>query len=452
MELKYKKIYFIGIEGAGTSALAQIYKKLGCEVSGSDRGDHFYGEVLKKTKIEVHKNFSKKNLPKIVDLVIYSTAFKDDNPEIKEAKKRGLKLLPYPLALADMFNKKFGIAVCGTHGKTTVTAMSGLLLQKAKLDPTVLVGSLVKNFKGNALIGKSKYFVLEADEYQDKLKYYQPKIVILNNIDFDHPDFFPTIKEYKNVFRKFVKKLNKNCVVIANFDDENVKIAVNGIKARVIGFGKNCGEIIYKTLNDNNEKNRFNVFFNKKRLGIFELKVLGEYNILNFLPIIALFQIFKINLKVVKKVLADFTGAERRLQKKGRFKNFIIYDDFAHHPTEIKAAIKAVKQNFQDRKIWVIFHPHSFSRTKALLDDFSHSFIMADKVIILDIYGSARENTGNIHSQDLVEKINKNSNKALYIPTIPKAINFLKKNLSGKGVLITMGAGDVWRVAEELTK
>lgn len=453
MELKSKKIYFIGIEGAGTSALAQVYKKLGCDVSGSDNGDHFYGKVLKKAKIKVYKNFDKKNLPKTVDLVVYGTSFKDDNPEIKEAKKRNLKILPYPAALADLFNKKFGIAVCGTHGKTTITAMSGLLLQKAKLDPTVLVGSLIKNFKGNALFGKSKYFILEADEYQNKLQYYQPKIVILNNIDFDHPDFFPTIKEYKSAFRKFVQKLGKDCVVIANFDDKNVKSAVQGIKAKVVGFGKNNGSIIYKMLSSNNRESRFNVFANKKRLGIFKLKILGEHNILNSLSIIALARLLKIDLKIVKKILADFDGAERRMQKKGRFKNFIIYDDYAHHPVEIQATLKAVKQNFPGEKIWAVFHPHSFSRTEALIDDFAKSFNLADRVVVLDIYGSARENSGAVHSLDLVEKINKNfPSKAIYVSIIPKTINFLRKNLSGKGILITMGAGDVWRVAKKLTE
>ncbi|MCK4745248.1 UDP-N-acetylmuramate--L-alanine ligase [Candidatus Parcubacteria bacterium] len=453
MELKSKKIYFIGIEGAGTSALAQMYKKLGCEVSGSDINDHFYGEVLKKAKIKVYKNFNKKNLPKAIDLVVYGTSFKDDNIEIKEAKKRGLKILSYPMALADLFNQKFGIAVCGTHGKTTVTAMSGLLLQKAKFSPTVLVGSLIKNFRGNALIGKSEYFVLEADEYQNKLQYYKPKIIILNNIDFDHPDFFPTIKEYKSAFRKFVEKLGKDCIVIANFGDENVKAAVNGIKAKVIGFGKDSGYIIYKVISSNSGKNRFSVFIDKKRLGVFELKVLGEHNILNSLPVIALSQIFKIDLKIVKKTLTDFAGAQRRMEKNGRFKNFVVYDDYAHHPAEIKVTLKAVKQNFKDRKIWVVFHPHSFSRTKALLGDFAKSFNGADRVVVLDIYGSARENSGAVHSLDLVEKINKNfPNQALHIPTIQKAVNFLKTNLSGKGVLITMGAGDVWRVAEKLTK
>ncbi|MEA2065347.1 MAG: UDP-N-acetylmuramate--L-alanine ligase [Patescibacteria group bacterium] len=451
MDLKYKKIYFIGIEGAGTSALAQIYKKFRCEVSGSDNGDHFYGKVLKKAKIKVYKKFNKKNLPQKIDLVVYGTSFKDDNPEIKEAKKRNLKLLPYPMALAEIFNKKFGIAVCGTHGKTTITAMSGLLLEKARFSPTVLVGSLIKNFNGNALFGKSEYFILEADEYQNKLRYYKPKIVILNNINFDHPDFFPTIKEYKSAFKKFVKKLGKDCVVIANFDDKNVKLVIKGIKAKVISFGKNSGKITYEMLSGNNEKNRFNVFVNKKKLGIFELKILGEHNVLNSLPFIALSQIFKIDLKIVKKTLIDFAGAERRMQKKGRFKNFVIYDDYAHHPAEIKATISAIKQNFQNRKIWAVFHPHSFSRTEALLDDFAKSFNLADRIIILDIYGSARENSGTIHSLDLVKKINKNfPNKALYIPTIQKAANFLKKNLSGSGILITMGAGDVWRVAEKL--
>ena len=426
---KIKKVYFIGIEGAGTSALAQIYKKSGCEILGSDNGDHFYGNVLKKNKIKVFQNYSKRNIPNNVDLVVYSTCIKKDNPEIVEAKKRKLKIWPYPKALAYLFNQKFGIAVCGTHGKTTITAMAGFLFKKARLDPTVLVGSLIKQFKSNTLLGKSKYFIIEADEYQNKLKCYNPKIVILNNIDYDHPDFFKNLKEYKQAFKNFVSKLEKDCLVIANFDDANVRSAVKNIKARVISF-------------------------NKKDIGKFSLKIFGEYNEMNSLPVIALGKFLKIKTNIIRSALKEFNGAKRRMEKKGKFKNILIYDDYAHHPAAIKASLKALRKKQKNANLCCIFHPHSFSRTKTFLKDFAKSFKDADKIIVLDIYGSAREKSGKVHSKDLVKKINRFSNqdKALYIPTIKKCVDFFQKknNRNNIDIIITMGAGDVWQVGEKL--
>ncbi|NCF75172.1 MAG: hypothetical protein GWO87_01650 [Xanthomonadaceae bacterium] len=426
---KIKKVYFIEIEGAGTSALAQIYKKLGCEVFGSDNGDHFYRNILQKRKIKTFSCFNKKNIPQNTDLVIYSTCIKKDNPEIVEAKKRKLKIWSYPKALSYLFNQKFGIAVCGTHGKTTITAMAGFLFKKAKLKPTVLVGAYIKQFSGNALIGQSKYFIIEADEYQNKLKYYNPKIVILNNIDYDHPDFFKNLKEYKLAFRNFVSKLGKDCLVIANFDDVNVRSVVKNIKAKVISF-------------------------NKKDIGEFDLKIFGEHNKMNSLPVIALGKFLKIKTEIIRSALREFSGAKRRMEKKGKFKNILIYDDYAHHPVEIKASLKALRKKYKNEKICCVFHPHSFSRTKAFLKDFAKSFEDVNKIIVLDIYGSAREKSGKIHSKDLVREINKfsNQNKVLYIPTIKKCVQFFqnKNNQKNIDIIITMGAGDVWQVGEKL--
>jgi UDP-N-acetylmuramate--alanine ligase len=444
---KIKKIYFIGIEGAGTSPLAQIFHNLGFEVLGSDDGDGFYRDVLEKNHIKVFPNFNKENLPADIDLIIHSTAFKEDNPEILEAKNRDITILPYPEALALVFNKKLGIAVTGTHGKTTITAMASSLMQDAGLEPMAIVGSKVTNWKGNALIGKGEHFVLEADEYQNKLRHYKPKIVILNNIDYDHPDFYPSFKEYKQAFKDFVEKLDENSLVIANFDDEDVRDVIKGIKAKIIRFGKNNADYSTQLADDNSPDNKFYVFEKEVNLGEFKIGIIGDHNILNSLAVIALGRHLNIPIEILKKSLEQFSGTQRRAEKKGLYKGSLIYDDYAHHPIEVRASLKAFKKAYPNKNIYCIFHPHSFTRTKALLNDFAESLKIADKIIVLDIYGSARENKGNVHSKDLVKLL---GDKGHYISTLEECAEYLKSILKEGDLAITMGAGDVWKVGEKL--
>ncbi len=442
-----KKIYFIGIEGAGTSPLAQIFHNLGFEVLGSDNGDGFYRDVLEKNNIKVFPDFKKENLPDDVDLVVHSTAFKEDNPEMQEAKAKDLPILPYPEALSLVFNRKNGIAVTGTHGKTTITAMVSSMMQEAKLDPMAIVGSKVTNWKGNALIGSGDYFILEADEYQNKLQYYKPKIVILNNIDYDHPDFYPSFKEYKQAFMDFVKKLDTKSVVIANFDDKDVREVIKDIKAKVISFGKNNADYSTQFADDNSPDNKFYVFEQERNLGEFKVGVIGDHNILNSLAVIALGRYLNIPVNTIKKSLEQFSGTERRAQKKGIYNGAIIYDDYAHHPIEVEVSLKAFKKSFPKKNIYCIFHPHSYTRTEALLDEFAESLKIADKVIVIDIYGSARENKGNVHSKDLVKLLDE---KGKYISTLEECAEYLKPLLKEGDLAITMGAGDVWKVGEKL--
>jgi UDP-N-acetylmuramate--alanine ligase len=444
---KIKKIYFIGIEGAGTSPLAQIFHNLGFEVLGSDDGDGFYRDVLEKNDIKLFPDFKKENLPADVDLVVHSTAFKNDNPEMQEAKNRNITILPYPEALALVFNRKNGIAVTGTHGKTTITAMVSSMMQDAKLDPMAIVGSKVTSWKGNALIGKGDHFILEADEYQNKLQHYEPKIVILNNIDYDHPDFYPSFKEYKQAFNDFVEKLDKNSIVIANFDDEDVCEVIKGIKAKIISFGKNNADYSTQFADDNSPDNKFYVFEKEENLGEFKIGVIGDHNILNSLAVIALGRYLNIPVETIKKSLEQFSGTKRRAEKKGIYNGALIYDDYAHHPIEVQASLKAFKKSFPQKNIYCIFHPHSYTRTEALLDDFAKSLKIADKIIVLDIYGSARENRGNVHSRDLVKLL---GDKALYISTLEECAKYLKPILKDGDLAITMGAGDVWKVGDKI--
>lgn len=453
---KVKKIYFVGIEGAGTSALAQIYRSAGFEVLGSDNGDHFYWDLLKGKDIKVFQKFDKTNIPAGLDFAVYSSAFKDDNPEIIELKKRGVTLYTYSQALGNLFNQKIGIAVCGSHGKTTTTAMLASALSAAGVDPEALVGSKVIEWNSNVLFGKGEYFVVEADEYQNKLQYYQPWAVILTSIDWDHPDFFPDTESYKKVFREFVKKIPKTGFLIAWGDSANIMDVLQSVDAKIAkyGFGNDNDYIITNcksSLVGDNTKQSFEVFYKEKSLGIFQTSLTGKHNVLNATAVIAFCHKMHFEIEKIRTSIAQFKGTSRRFEYIGQRNGAILIDDYAHHPDEIKATLAGARLKYPKKNISVVFHPHTFTRTKALLQEFAQSFDDADKVVVIDIYGSAREEQGGVSSDDLVKLINKYSfGKAEYIPTINEAIDFFSNKLGEEDVLIAMGAGDVWKVVKKL--
>lgn len=433
-----KSAYFIGVKGVGMTALTQIFKeKYKINVIGSDTNEEFFTDkVLRAHRIKFYNGFKIKNLPHRVDLVVISSAYNEQNNiEVKEARNRGLKIIKYSEGLSILFKNNFGIAVCGSHGKTTTTAMLGYVLKKAGLDPTVIVGSNVPQFKGNALVGKSQYLVVEADEYQAKILEYQPKIIIITNIDYDHPDFFKDEKAYREVFWKFIKKLPKDGILVANTGDKNVNNLIKKVKQQRLPV-----KVLEYSLSQRNNIAGLN------------LKIPGLHNISNALAVFILAKHFNISEKKIIKYLNEFKGTTRRFEYKGKYRGAIIIDDYAHHPSEIQATLKAAREKYSKKRIWCVFHPHTFSRTEAFFDDFAKSFNNADKTIILDIYNSARETKGNVHSKDLVKAINENHSDALYLPTKEDTMEYLKSNLERNDVLITMGAGDVWKIGGKLLK
>lgn len=458
--MKKQKIYIISIEGAGTSALAVIYKKLGYDVAGSDNGDHFYGDILKKNDIKVFDKYDAKNISKNVDKVIYSTCVNEDNPEFKEALDREIPMMSYPQALAEIFNEKMGIAVCGTHGKTTTTAMLATVFKELGLKPSALVGSKVKNWEGNSLAGAGDYFIIEADEYQNKLKNYNPWSVILTSIDYDHPDFYKTFDDYKQAFIDFVKRIPKHGFLVYCNDDSDVIAVAQNAHCQKISYGFSEGSM-FKIDNfdfqinnfqiNNSVGQSFEVFYKDESLGKFKIALPGKHNVLNATAVIAMCHKFNLNNLRLADALKTFRGTVRRFEYIGEEKGAILIDDYAHHPEEIKTTLKTARNIFPQKNIITIFHPHSFSRTEALLSEFSQSFDNTNEVIVLDIYGSARETSGNVSSQDLVNLINRyNPKKAQYIATIPEVINFLKDKIGPNEIVISMGAGDVWQVTHGL--
>jgi UDP-N-acetylmuramate--alanine ligase len=472
---KIKKIYMIGVKGVGMTMLGQFLAAQGLEVSGSDGPEKYMTDaVLAKSGIKIIEHFSADNIPKNVDLIIYSTAYNEKtNIEVAAALNGKIKTLTYAEALGEIFNQRYGIAVVGSHGKTTTTAWLGYVMKMAELEPRVMVGAQVPQFDGCSLIGGSDYLVIEADEYQNKLGYYQPKAVLLNNIDYDHPDFFPTPEDYKNVFMEFIKKIPAKGFLVANFDDPIIrKTALVNCRGKVITYAINeAADYVAYDIKNSNGKQYFKVklgvedtddVVNDKaateELGDFSIMLGGRHNVYNALAVIATCVEFGIELFTIRKYLELFAGTARRMQVLGEFRGATIIDDYAHHPTEIKATIEAVRQKYGDKKLIVVFHPHTFSRTKALFDDFAKSFDKVDKLIIIDIYGSARELHGGAHSKDLVEKIKTNNiaadikQEVQYISALKECEKYLRDHAERNDVVVLMGAGDIFRVGENLVK
>lgn len=479
-----KKVYIIGIKGSGVIAVVEILHSLGVAVSGSDTAEKFFtDQTLKRLDIPIFSKFSERNVPTDADLIIYSTAYSEsNNVELKFARKNKLPLVSYPEMLAALFNRRIGLAVCGTHGKTTTSAWLANTLKECGLDPQAAIGSKVANWDGSALAGRGEYFVAETDEYQNKLSLYDPKGVIFTSCDWDHPDYFETFANYKKVFKDFVERLPKSGFLVVFGDSVDTLEVADRCSADVLtyGFNEDCD---YQISNcelepagaeergpepDLNSAERFNlqsaapinrpmqsfeVTFRNKKLGKFQIQLPGKHNVLNATAVIAVCHKLQLEMELIRQTLYKFRGTARRFEYVGKRNGAILIDDYGHHPEEIRATLKAARELYPEKNIWAVFHPHTFTRTLALLPEFSQSFGDADKVIVLDIYGSARESQGGVHSEDLVKLINKYEySKAEYIPTVEEAVEDLKKKIGPEDVVIAIGAGNVWEVVHNLKR
>jgi len=440
------KIHFIGIGGIGVSALARYYLAQGHKVSGSDLVSSEITEALEEKggKIIIGEH-RVKNLPKDTNLVIYSPAILPENPELKRAKKLKIKCQSYPEALGELTKKYFTIAVCGSHGKSTVAAMIGLILIKAGLNPTVILGTKLKEFgdsnfrmEGNPYpkykIQNTKYLVIEADEHFASFLNYWPKIIILTTLEADHLDYYKNFKNYLKAFQKFISHLPKNGFLIANRDDRNVYNMFSTIVKNVLWY----------SLKDKESEKLKKI-----------LEIPGEFNVSNGLAALAVAQILRVPDKISFKALSEYRGSWRRfdITKILYPKPYTLISDYAHHPTQVRVTLKAAREKFPKRKIWCIFQPHQHQRTYYLFEDFVKTLREApvNKLIITDIYTVAgrekKEIMRKVSSEKLVKAINREN--VIYIQK-NKIIDYLKKNLKGGEVVIIMGAGDIYELTEEL--
>ena len=451
---KIEKVYVIGIKGSGVVAVVEILKSMGLEVVGSDTHEKFFtDEVLQKLGVQYVEGFSVDNIPSDADLILYSSSYNEsNNVELAEVKKRGLITISYPEMVGELFNKKYGIAVCGTHGKTTTSSMLADILKKSGTDPSAIIGSRVTAWGSNALVGKGEYFVLEADEFQNKLKMYDPKVVILTSVDWDHPDTYPTFVEYKQAFADFVAKIPKIGFLMVWGDSVATNEVACSCQGTIIKYGfQEDNDVVIKKQETRNKKQIFRIIFSDRDLGEFETQLVGDHNLLNAASVIATCQQLNLDMEKVRQALSEFAGTSRRFEMIGERNGAILIDDYGHHPEEIKTTLKAAKELYSDKNLIAVFHPHSYSRTEALLQDFAQSFDFADKVIVLDIYGSARENSGQVSSKDLVDLINKyNRGKAEHIPTIDEVVESLQDKIGPQDIVLAIGAGNVFEVVQKL--
>lgn len=464
-----KRIHFVGIKGVGVSALAQVLKKLGFKVSGSDgKSSFFTDKILKKAKIKV-KQFSAKNISKNIDLVITSAAyfdrspgFKSKNSEITKAFKLGIPIKTYPEIIGDLFDMfNQSIAVAGTHGKSTSSSILALILERAGLDPWAVIGTEILEWKNNARVSKTKSPVLvaEADEYREAFLHYNPRYLLINNIEYDHPDFFPTKESYFEAFEKMVKNINFNGLLLVNGDDKKLyNLAKNSGIIANYSFGfKKYNDFIVKDERIIDSRQYFSVKFNnrgkKLNFGEFNVSFPGIPYILDSAAALIFAFLLGVNPEKSRKVISEFKGTRRRLE---RIKNGF-FDDYAHHPTAIKLTLEGLKRMCPKKEIWVVFQPHTFSRTKVLLDEFAKSFGSANKVILMDIFGSAREKKGKVSGKSLFNKTKKYRKNVFYGGTVKNSAEIIKKfrTLSKnreKPIIITMGAGDVYKVIDPVRK
>ena len=425
--IKIKKAHFVGIGGVGVSAIARMMLAEGKIVGGSDVSDSAIIDELRKLGANIFLGHSADNIADDVDLVVYTPAVTVDNPELKKATELGIPMLSYPEMLGLISKDKYTIAVSGAHGKTTTTAMIAKILIDAKKDPTVIVGSLLKDHKSNFVAGKSGYFVVEACEYKKSFLNLNPKIIVITNIDNDHLDYYGNLENIKKAFGEFAAKLPKEGYLVCDPNDENLKDIIKEAKFKIIDYTK---------VNNN-----------------FSLKIPGEHNIKNAQAAIVAAEILGVDSKKAENSLESFEGTWRRFEFKGETKNGVfVYDDYGHHPTEIKATLKGAREFFGGKKIWCVFQPHLYSRTKLLFDDFGKSFGDADEIILADIYAAREPKDEGINSKMLAEEITKNGGRARYMESFEKITDFLAENAKKGDVVITMGAGDIFKIGENLLK
>lgn len=434
------KIHFIGIGGIGVSSLAQYYLQKGYEISGSDLASSEITDFLKNKGVEIFIGNNPENIKEGIDLVIYSPAVKADNPELLKAKSYKLKAITYPEALGELTRQYTTIAVSGSHGKSTTTALIALVLIKAGIDPTVIVGTKLKEFgNSNFRFGKSKYLVIEACEYDDSFNNYFPKITVVTNVDKEHLDYFKTFANVVKTFKEFIFKLPKEGFLVANKDDKNlVKISKGKFTT-----------VYYATKQKEASK--------LKKI----LKIPGLHNVSNALAVLAVARILKIKDVTTFKALSEYKGSWRRFEII-KTKPYTLISDYGHHPNEVAVTLKAAREKFPKKRIWCIFQPHQYQRTYYLFKDFVKVFRSVssakasadrrkiDHIIITDIYDVAgREEksiSSKMNSEYLVKKINKK--QVGYLP-LDLAETFVKKNIKSGEVLIIMGAGDVYKLADK---
>ena len=452
------RVYFAGIGGISMSGLAEILADAGFQVSGSDRVKSSLTQTLEARGISVFYGQRRENITDDIDCVVFTSAIHKDNPEYIAAHEKNIPCLTRAELLGQiMKNYSTPIAVSGTHGKTTTTSMISEILLCADKDPTLSIGGMLKTIGGNIRVGKSGLFVTEACEYTNSFLSFFPKIGIILNIEEDHLDFFKDIEEIRFSFHRFARLLPADGALIINGDIPRLGEIIQGLSCRVITFGAHStgadgGPMDYypsRIEHDEWGHPSFQLHSPGGCVREFRLQVPGDHNVSNATAAAALADLLGIDSAVTAKALLAFSGTDRRFEYKGKIGGVTIIDDYAHHPTEITATLKAA-ENISHNTLWCVFQPHTYSRTRAFLKDFAQALCLADKVVLADIYAARETDTLGISSDTLKKEIEALGHECFYFPSFDEIENFLLENCTTGDLLITMGAGDVHKIGETL--
>ncbi len=451
---KPQNIHFIGIGGISMSGLASILLRKGFTVTGSDVNKSDTTRMLEEAGAVIHYGHRPGNIAPSTDLVIYTVAVKLDNPEMMAAREMGIPIFDRAALLGRLFSDfEKSIAVAGTHGKTTTTSMVAHILDASHCDPTVSVGGILPLIGGNIKTGQTEWFVSEACEYYDSFLKFFPKIAVILNVEADHLDYFEDLAHIRRSFRSFTENVPADGFVVINREVDDLGELVDGIEATVVTYGIEDDTADYTAKNivfNDMGFAKFECYEKGECLGKVELQVPGIHNVGNALAALASGRCFGLPLHDMCNGLYHFKGTHRRFEYKGSLRGVRVVDDYAHHPTEIEATIKAVS-NMTCKKLWVIFQPHTFTRTKALFNDFAKALSMADEVVLADIYSASREtDPGDIHSRDLMHAIREYGTPCTYLPSFDEIEIFILENCEPGDLVITMGAGDIYLVGEAL--
>lgn len=444
-------VHFIGIGGISMSGLAEILLDRGFKVSGSDSKKSELTELLEQKGITIFYGQRASNILEKTQLVVYTAAIHEDNPELMAAKEKGIPCITRAVLLGEiMQNYEVPIAISGTHGKTTTTSMLSKILLTMEADPTLSIGGMLKDIGGNIRIGKSELFLAEACEYTNSFLSFFPKISAILNIDADHLDFFKDLADIRNSFRAFAALLPEDGLLVINGEIENLAEITEGLSCKILTYGQTPDFDVYATDISFDEMAcpTFTVHLKEETFQV-TLGVRGMHNVMNSMAAIAIAKEIGATTKQIQNALLAYTGTDRRFQYKGKIGQTTIIDDYAHHPTEIEATLSTAK-NYPHHEIWCVFQPHTFTRTKALLPEFAKALTGADHVVLADIYAARETDHLGISSETLKQEIEKLGTDSYYFPSFDLIENFLLEKCQPGDLLITMGAGDVVKIGEKL--
>lgn len=449
---KIQKIHFVGIGGIGMSGIAEVLINLGYQVSGSDLKESDITQRLATLGGTIAYGHRAENVVD-VDVVVTSTAVNTKNPEVQEAHRRKIPVIPRAEMLAELMRMKYGVAIAGTHGKTTTTSMVATVLSHGDIDPTVVIGGRLDSIGSNAKLGQGEFLVAEADESDGSFLKLSPTIAVVTNVDEDHLDFYSGLDEIRATFIDFINKVPFYGLVVLCLDDENLQGMIPEVKKRLVTYGLTSqADFMASEIEHQNDRTRFMVHYRGEALGRLSIRMPGRHNVLNALAAVAVAMELDMSFAAIAEGFKDFGGVGRRFEIKGEAQGIMVVDDYGHHPAEIKATLAAARGGW-NRRLVAVFQPHRYSRTEALFDDFLTAFYQADHIAVMDVYAAGEEARPEITAEKLAEGISEHGHKSCcFTGDLIATVEHLQAVLQPGDIVITLGAGNVWQVGQELLK